>query len=269
MIAEFIVMFRESLEVAFVIGIMLAYLHKTKNEEYEKHVWLGVGGAVVGALLLAFAFQFVQGGFEAHEELFEGFFMILTAALVSWLILWIVRQKKVVENLQHGVKAAIEKKETFALFTLALSATLRESVEAVLFMYGIMINTGGISILGGLLGLIAALVVGVMVFEYSLKFNIGLFFRVTTVILVLLAAGLFSQGIHELQDAGILPVWVEHVYSLNPPQNADGSYPLLHEKGTVGGIFRGLVGYDGDPSDLQAAGYVLYLAAIYVAYKKS
>jgi high-affinity iron transporter len=269
MIAEFIVLFRESLEVAFVIGIILAYLHKTKNQEHEKHVWLGVSSALVIAIVLAYLFQFVQGGFEANEELFEGVFMITTAALVSWLILWIVRQKKVVETLQNDVKVALEKKEAFALFSIALTATLRESVEAVLFMYGILINTGGISILGGILGLVAAIIVGFLVFEYSIKFNIGLFFKITTVILVLLAAGLFSQGLHELQEAKVLPTWTEHVYDINPPANPDGSYPALHEKGSVGGIFKGLVGYDGNPSDLQIAGYAAYLAAMYLIYRRS
>lgn len=269
MIAEFIVMFRESLEVAFVIGVMLAYLHKTKNEEHEKHVWLGVGAAVVSSLLLAYLFQYVQGGFEANEALFEGFFMIATAALVSWMILWIVKQKRIVESLQADLRHALEKKETLALFFLAFSATLRESVEAVLFLYGIMLNTGAVSILGGIIGLAAALIVGILVFEYSIRFNIGLFFGITTAILVLLAAGLFSQGLHELQEAGLLPVWVEHVYDINPPLDPDGTYPLLHEKGAVGGIFKGLVGYDGNPSDLQVIGYAFYLVAIFIAYKKS
>jgi high-affinity iron transporter len=268
MIAEFIVMFRESLEVAFVIGIILAYLHKTKNQEHEKHVWLGFSTAIVLALVIAYLFQFVQGGFEANEELFEGIFMIITAALVSWLILWIVKQKKIVENLQNDVKIALEKKETSALFLLALTATLRESVEAVLFMYGILINTGGISLLGGLIGLVAAVIVGILVFEYSIRFNIGLFFRITTVILVLLAAGLFSQGLHELQEAKVLPTWTEHVYDVNPPLYPDGTYPVFHEKGAVGGIFKGLVGYDGNPSDLQIAGYAAYLVVMYLIYRK-
>ncbi|MBI5227849.1 FTR1 family protein [Candidatus Micrarchaeota archaeon] len=269
MIAEFIVMFRESLEVAFVIGIILAYLHKTKNQDQEKHVWLGVCSGILISIALVFAFQALKIEFEDHEEIFEGFFMITTAALVSWLILWVVKQKKIVENLQSEVKVVLEKNGMFGLFLLALTATLRESVESVLFMAGIYINAGAISLLGGFLGIAAAVIVGILVFEYAVRFNIGLFFKATTVILVLLTAGLFSQGLHELQEAKVLPEWIEHVYDINPPQNPDGTYPLLHEKGAIGGVFKGLIGYDGDPSDLQVAGYLAYVAVMYAVYKRN
>ncbi|MEW6722263.1 MAG: FTR1 family protein [Candidatus Micrarchaeota archaeon] len=269
MLAEFIVMFRESLEAAFVVGIVLAYLHKTGNEEQEKHVWLGVASGIVLSLALAFAFQHVKGGFEENEELFEGAMLIATSALVSWLILWIVKQKEVVKNLRKDVQVALDSRQAMGIFLLSASAVLRESVEAVLFMYGIYINTGALSLLGGLLGMAAAVLLGILMFEYAVRFNIGVFFKATTLVLVLLAAGLFSQGIHELQEAGALPVWVEHVYDINPAPNPDGTFPPLHEKGAVGSILKGLVGYDGDPSGLQVLGYFSYLLAIYGIYRLS
>ncbi|MBI2079502.1 FTR1 family protein [Candidatus Micrarchaeota archaeon] len=267
MLAEFIVMFREALEVAFVIGIVLAYLHQTKKQEYEKHVHLGLGAGIVASLVLAYLFQFVQGGFEANEELFEGVFMVITATLVTWLVLWIMAHKNIAQELRKEVQQKLDQREAIGLFILVFFAVLREGIEAVLFMAGILINTGGISILGGLLGLVAAVVVGVLIFEYSMKFNIGLFFKVTTILLVLLAAGLFSQGIHELQEAKIIPTYIEHVYDINPPKNPDGSYPLLHEKGAIGGIFKGLIGYDGNASEFQILGYFAYVAAVYVIYR--
>ncbi|MBI5223199.1 FTR1 family protein [Candidatus Micrarchaeota archaeon] len=267
MLAEFIVLFRESLEIAFVVSIILAYLHKTKNEDHEKHVWLGVAAGLVASIGLAFIFQFVQGGFSASEELFEGFFLILTSGLVSWLVLWMLGQKKVVDSLTKDVKVALEKKETLGLFLLAFTSTLREGVESVLFLAGIYVNTGAISLVGGFMGAVAAIVLGVLIFEYAINFNVGRFFKITTVILILLAAGLFSQGIHELQEAHILPTYVEHVYDINPPQNSDGSYPLLHEKGPIGSIFKGLIGYDGNPSDLQLLSYFGYLLTIYAIYR--
>ncbi|MBI5227062.1 FTR1 family protein [Candidatus Micrarchaeota archaeon] len=268
MLPEFIVMFRESLEVAFVIGIILAYLHKTKNEDMEKHVWLGVSAGLVLSIVLAYLFQFLSGGFAANEELFEGIFMVLTSAFVSWLIFWVVSHKNIAQELRDQVKVKLDKKEAFGLFALALTATIREGVEAVLFMAGISLNIGSISIFGALLGVIAAIVVGILVFEYAVRFNIGLFFKITTAVLVLLAAGLFSQGLHELQEAKVLPTYVEHVYNINPPVNADGSYPLLHEKGPIGSIFKGLVGYDGNPSDIQIVGYIAYILGAYMIYKK-
>ena len=92
------------------------------------------------------------------------------------------------------------------LFVLAFISVLREGIEAVLFMSGIYVSTGGLSLFGGFLGIVAAVVLGILIFEYAVKVDINKFFKVTTVILILLAAGLFSQGLHELQEAKILPI---------------------------------------------------------------
>ncbi|MDO8554851.1 MAG: FTR1 family protein [Candidatus Micrarchaeota archaeon] len=263
-LAEFIVMFRESLEIAFVVGIMLAYLHKTKNQELEKHIHLGVASGVVASLILAYLFQFIKGGFEANEPLFEGLFMVFTTVLVTWMILWMLQQKKFVEKIQGAMKVKLEKKETFGLFMIAFIATLREGVEAVLFMFGIYLNSGVISLGAGLLGVAFAVVIGILMFEYAVKFNIGTFFKVTTIILILLAAGLFSQGLHELQEAEVLPIWNEHVYDLNIPKT-----DIFGEKGLIGSVLKGLIGYDTAPSDLQVLGYLGYLGVVYALYKRS
>ena len=269
MLAEFIVLFRETLEAAFVIGIILAYLHKTKNADQEKHVWSGVASGIVFSLILGYLFQFISGGFDSNEELFEGIFMIATSLLVSWFLIWMINQKHIVQSLQAEVKVALEKNAPWALFSVAFTSIAREGVESVLFLSGIYSTTGALSVLGGLLGLVAAVILGILVFEYAMKFNISLFFNLTTVLLVLLAAGLFSQGIHELQEAPVLPTWIEHIYDINPPILSDGSFALLHEKGAIGSIFKGLIGYDGNPSDLQVLGYLLYLTCFFSYWKFS
>lgn len=268
MFAEFLIMFRESLEIALVLGIILAYLHVTKNEKHEKSVHLGAAAGLVASMLVAYSFQSFLGGFEQNEELFEGIFMIIAGVLITWLLLWMFRQTSFVEGIRKDVKARIEEGSKFGLFALAFTVVFREGVEIVLFMYGVFTSTGNISLFGSLLGVAAAVVIGILVFYYSMKFNISLFFKATMVVLVLLAAGLFSRGVHELQEAKILPTYIEHLYNLNPQQNADGSYPLLHEKGAIGGVFRALIGYDGNPSDLQTLAYIAYLAFAGLMYKK-
>ncbi len=268
-LAEFIVLFRETLEVALIIGIILAYLYKTKNQKHSKHVWMGAGLGIVLSVVLAYALGFSVEAFEQNEAWFEGIFMVITAMLVTWLVVWITKQKEVVKTLHKEVKVHLDSKAELGLIVLVTSAVLREGVEVVLFLTGISLSTGTLSIVGSALGFLSAAVIGFLVFQYAIKFNINLFFKATAFVLVLLAAGLFSQGIHELQEAGILPTYIEHVYNINPPQNADGSYPPLHEKGAVGSIFKGMVGYDGSPSDLQVLGYLTYIGAGYAYYKKA
>ena len=268
MFAEFLVLFRESLEIALVIGVIIAYLHVTKNEKHEKNIYLGAAAGLVASIFVAYLFQSFLGGFEENEELFEGIFMIIASVLITWLLMWMFRQTSFVSGIRKDVQLKLEKGGKFGLFALAFTVVFREGVEIVLFMYGIFTSSGSISVLGSLLGIAAAVGIGILVFYYALKFNLSLFFRATMVILVLLAAGLFSRGVHELQEAGVLPIYIEHVYNINPPQNLDGSYPLLHEKGAVGGIFRGLIGYDGNPSDLQSVAYVSYLAFTFILYRR-
>lgn len=256
-------MFRESLEIALLVGIMLAYLHRTKNKEGERHIWLGAVSGIVASVVLAYLFNFVKGGFNATEPLFEGVFMVVTAGLVTWLILWMLNQKKIVENLQNQVKIKLQKRETIGLFLLAFTSVFREGVEAVLFMFGIYINTGGLSFAGAILGIVIAVILGILMFEYAVKFKVGSFLKITTILLILLAAGLFSRGLMELQEAKVLPViFAEKVYTL---PFADGN--ILSETGIVGGSLKGLIGYSTSPSDLQILGYITYLAGVYFIYQ--
>jgi high-affinity iron transporter len=266
MLAEFIVMFRESIEAAFIIGLIIAFLHRTRNEKFERHLFLGAGAGIVASIILAFLIQTVYTDTHAASELLEGIFMLAAVALISWLLLWLVEQKSFVDKLKNDVKLTIEKGERTAFFLLVFFSVLREGAEAVLFLSGIYLSTGAISIVGALLGLVAAIAVGYLVFEHILKFNLNLFFNITTVLLVFIAAGMLSQGIHELQEAGVVPIIEEHVYDINPAENPDGTYPLLHEKGAVGGSFKALFGYDGNPSILQIIAWVLYLAGFYIVY---
>ena len=268
-LAEFIVTFREFFEISLVIGIMLVYLRKTGARQFEKHVYLGALAAALASILVAFAFEsFIAGGFEAHEALFEGLMLVVSSGLVTWLILWMMAQKDVAEDLRHGLRTEITEGRSAGVVLFSFIAVFREGVEIVLFLAGINITTGTINLTGALIGVAAALLLAYAVFRSIVRLDFKTFFTATSVILILLAAGLLSQGVHELQEASVLPTYIEHVYDINPPLNEDGTYPLLHEKGAVGSIAKGLVGYDGAPSLLQSLSYFAYLLLAYLAYSK-
>jgi high-affinity iron transporter len=108
----------------------------------------------------------------------------------------------------------------------------------------------------------AAALLGILLFRGALRIRIGHFFTVMNVILVLFAAGLVAHGIHELQEAGVLPALVEQLWNLNPSYaEGAGTVPPLHEDGAVGGILKGLFGYNGNPSLIELLAYALYLGA--------
>ncbi|MDZ4216769.1 MAG: FTR1 family protein, partial [Candidatus Gracilibacteria bacterium] len=91
------------------------------------------------------------------------------------------------------------------------------------------------------------------------KVNMKRFFQITSVVLVLFAAGLVAHGVHEFQEAGVFPVFIEQVWDLNPAVTQDGVYPLLHENGTIGSLLKGVFGWNGNPSLLEVASYFAYL----------
>ena len=106
---------------------------------------------------------------------------------------------------------------------------------------------------GGTLGLVVAVMLGWLMFAAGRRLNVRAFFRVTSVLLVLFAAGLLAHGVHELQEAALLPTLVEHVWDMNP---------ILDENAAVGVFLKALFGYNGNPSLIEALTYAGYLVAI-------
>jgi high-affinity iron transporter len=123
------------------------------------------------------------------------------------------------------------------------------------------------TIIGAVLGIVAAIFLGYLVFVGSMKINLKKFFNVTSILLILFAAGLVAHGVHELQEAGIIPVVIEHIWNINPAVNPDGTYSALHEKGLIGSIFVSLFGYNGNPSLLEALSYFAYLILVFLLWK--
>ena len=269
MISSFIITFRETLEAALIVGIILAYLIKTKKEKYNNVVYLGIVSAIVASILGAFLFNSLAGGFTGTaEEIFEGVAMIFAAFLITFMILWMLKQKHIVLELHQKVDKEIKEQHKVGLFFLVFISVLREGIETVIFLgAATFATTAENSMLGALLGIVAAVILGYFMFVGSKKINIKTFFNVTSVILILFAAGLFAHGIHEFQEAKVIPTYVEHVWDINPPVNPDGSYPMIHEKGAIGSIAKGLLGYNGDPSLIEILSYLAYIILIVVLWR--
>ena len=108
-------------------------------------------------------------------------------------------------------------------------------------------------------GLSIAVVLGFGIYKGSLRISMKALFKWTSIFLILFAAGMVAYGIHELQEAGLLLIGPIEVWNINPPLLPDGGFPLLHEKGLIGGMAKALFGYSGNPSALEIIAYVAYL----------
>lgn len=253
---------RETLEASLVVGIVLAFLHQTSNARRTWIVWSGVAAGLAMSLLLAYFFQQWTAGFTGRtEEIYEGITMLTAAGLITWMVLWMAKQgKHMRRSIEEKVEQHLESGQLIGIFFLICVSVLREGIETVIFLQAAFLQSqGGSSHLGAVLGIVIAISASYLFFKGAARFSLKIFFRATGVLLMLFAAGLFAHGIHELQEAAVLPIIVEHVWDMNH---------ILNEKGVVGSLLKGTFGYNGNPSLMEIIGYVLYLLGVSFLWKK-
>jgi high-affinity iron transporter len=267
-ISPTIISFREGLEAALVIAIMLTYLYKTDQTSLRRYVLGGTVTAIVSSIVIAAIMGLVWGVFEGPLlGLFEGTVVLLAALLLTTMILWMWNAGAgIASEIESSMDTKTRVMGGAGLALLSFSLVLREGVELVLFSMALMIQDGPIIYAGILLGLAVSTLVGFAIYKGSLTVSLKTLFKWTSLLLILFAAGMVAYGIHELQEAGLLLIGPLEVWNINPPTLPDGSYPLLHENGALGSIAKTLLGYNGNPSALEVVGYFGYLAIVAIYY---
>ncbi len=259
MIAASFIAFREGLEAALIIAIVLGYLVRTGRRDRQGAVWAGVGVAVAVSLAAAIALQLLGAELEGTaEQLFEGTAMALAAGILTWMVFWMSREAAGIRtSLEAGVSSATEGSARGGLFMLAFVAVVREGLETALFITAAVFTSNPAeAALGTALGLAAAVAVGAVVLAGSARLNLGLFFKVTGAFLIIFAAGLVASSIGEFHEAGLLPALIAPLWSTKQ---------LLDDHVGVGAILRSLFGYSDEPSLLQVLGYLGYIAIVVAA----
>lgn len=261
MLASFLLAVREGIEAALILGIVFGLLQKSGETQYKRAVWWGAGAAVGLSIFAGISLQLVGASFSGTaEEVFEGSLMLIAAGILTWMIFWMKRQARQIKgNLEREIQQAVSDRRNRAFFTLAFAAILREGVELALFLTAAGMSSSRTEVLtGAVLGLGAAAVLGWLLYTTSIQLNLKWFFNVTGFLLLLFAAGLVAHGIHEFNEAGWIPEILAPIWNTNS---------IIHEDSGLGLTLKALFGYNGNPSLTEAAGYVLYLAAILLGIK--
>lgn len=243
---------REGIEAALIIGIIIGALNKLNQEGLKPIVWRGVGIAAAFSLLFGFGLNLLGMEFSGQfEEVFEGLTMLLAAAVLTWMILWMQRQgSEIQRNLEVRTAQATLHRDISALFILAFLAVFREGVELALFLFAARMTSDLVSVLiGAAVGLGAAILLGWMLFTTTRRLNLRQFFQTTNILLLFFAAGLVALGVHELNEAGWIPPIIENVWDINH---------IISDKSMVGGILKALFGYNGNPSLTEVLTYLSY-----------
>jgi len=265
MAASFLITLREGLEAALIIGVLLGALKKTGRMNFRATVWSGAALAFVLSVLIGLGLNLIGASFEGRaEEIFEGTAMLFAAVFLTWAILWMQSQSRAINNkLDSDVQQAAIKGSKVAIFSLTFLAVIREGIELAFFLIATSIDNAASEILAGAaLGLASVAVLSILLFKSLVRLDISKFFRITSIILILFAAGLVAHGVHEFNEAGIIPSVVEHVWDMNH---------VLDEKSTIGELLKTLIGYNGNPSLTEVIAYVLYYGILWmssVALKK-
>jgi high-affinity iron transporter len=261
--AAFVIALREGIEAALIVSILLAYLKQLGRTDASRLVWWGTALAVALSAALGTMIFTVGADFEGTaEQVFEGLVTLTAVSVLTWMIFWMRRQGARIKSELHQKVDTALLAGGFALAALAFFAVLREGVETALFLFaaaeGTAVEGGGVGaqLLGAAFGLALAIVLGVLLYRGGIRMNLRTFFKVTGVILIVVAAGLFAYSIHELQEAGWFPILETRAFELASLPDDEG----------IGAILRGLIGYNADPTVLEVVAWLSYLVVIGALY---
>ncbi|NML49437.1 FTR1 family protein [Streptomyces sp. R302] len=254
MFGNYLIGLREGLEASLVVCILIAYLVKTGRRDALKPIWTGIGVAV--ALALAFGAGLEFGSqeltFEA-QELLGGSLSILAVILVTWMVFWMRKTARHLRAELHGRLDAALAMGTGALVATAFLAVGREGLETALFVWAsVRASSDGshAPLLGVVLGLLTAVLLGWLFYRGALRIDLAKFFTWTGGMLVVVAAGVLAYGVHDLQEARFLGGLADKAFDISATVPPDSWY---------GTLLKGVFNFQPDPTVLQVTVWALYL----------
>ena len=235
MLANYLIGLREGLEAALIVTILIAYVVKIDRRDVLPRIWVGVGLAVLLALGIGALLTYGTYGLSfTAQETIGGVLSIVATGLVTWMVFWMLRTAR---DLKGHLQGHIDKHLVGAGLGLVLVAFLavgREGIETALFIWAAVQATGAttLPLLGAALGIATAVGLGVLIYAGMLKINLSKFFTYSGAILIIVAAGVLAYGVHDLQEAGILPGLNALAFNVSAAVPPDSWYGTLL-KGTL------------------------------------
>jgi high-affinity iron transporter len=259
MLANYLIGLREGLEASLVVSILATFLVKSGHRDRMRLVWYGVGAAVAtaaaGWALLQFITELTAKSFVAQETI-GGIMSIVAVGFVTWMIFWMRSTARTIAKELRGKLSDALAIGPVAVAVMALLAVGREGLETMAFFYAnVRTAESGPDepLIGFIVGIVVAVVLGWLIYRGAIKFNLGKFFTYTGVLLVFVAAGILGYGFHDLQEAGVLPGLNTLAFDLSGPMPEDSWY---------GALLKGLLNYSAQTTVLQAVVWVLYVVIV-------
>lgn len=261
MLANYLIGLREGLEASLVVSILATFLVKSGHKDRLKLVWAGVAAAVAVAVagwaLLQFITSLTAKSFTTQETI-GGVMSIVAVGFVTWMIFWMRKaSRSIARELRERMGAALEV-GPYAVVLLAFLAVFREGIETAFIVYASAATaTTATPFVGVLLGLATAVALGFAIYRGAVKINLGVFFNWTGALLILVAAGIFAYGFHDLQEANLLPGLQTLAFDISHIIPPDSWY---------GVVLKGIFNFNPSPTVIELTAWLVYLIPVLVLY---
>lgn len=256
MLVPFLIMVREGVEAALIVGIIAGYLKSTGRGQWMPLVWVGIFVAILLCLALGIVLDVISADFpQKEQELFEAAIGLIAVVLLTSMVFWMRKASRSIKGeLHHSIDAALGEhdKKGLALVFMAFLAVAREGLESVFFLLATFQQqgTGLDAPIGALAGILVAGAIGYAIYAGTVRLNLKRFFRWTGVFILIVAAGLLAGALRALHEAGLWNGLQTVAFDLSH---------VLPSDSVVGSVLAGLFGYVDTPSIGEVAIYVLFL----------
>ena len=266
-LANFLIALREGVEAALIVGVVAAYLVKVGRRNLLPKVWFGV--IIAAALPLSLGAIMTWGpytlSFQA-QEILGGTLSLVAVAMVTWMILWMSsNSRQFARKLREDTAAQLASGSEWGVVWIAFIAVAREGIETALFVWATIKSSAENAIaapaLGVVTGLVVAVIIGWLIYTGAARINLSIFFNITGLLLIFVAAGIVSYGIGDLQEASVIPGWGTPIYDITA--YLDGSvYSWLTTSSWWWTLLEAMFNVNASPTHLQLIGWVLYIVII-------
>ena len=263
MLATFVIGLREGLEAALIVGIVAAYLRRQDRTDALRYVWAGVAAAIAVCVAVAVGLQLWSATLpQAQQEGLETILALVAVTMVTYMIVWMRRHARGLKShLEGSTAAALARGTAWALIATAILAVLREGLETAVFLLAAFNASGNALAAGGgaLAGVLVASAIGYGIYRGGVKLNLNRFFRLTGLVLVLIAGGLVASALHSAFEAGWITIGQQQVLDLS----------WLVQPGSIqAALLTGMLGLQPHPTVIELAGWLLYVIpmGLYVAW---
>ena len=256
MLGNALIGLREGLEASLVVSILIAFLVKTDRRAELPRVWVGVGLAVAVSVGVTLGLTLTQQAltFEAQEAL-GGSLSIIAVGFVTWMIFWMRRNARTLSSDLRGRLDEAIRLGPAAVVAMAALAVGREGLETAVFFFAAAQAAGQTAqpLIGFVLGIAVAVLLAYLLYRGAVRINLGKFFTVTGFFLIFVAAGILAYGVHDLQEAGILPGLTTLAFDVSAAIPPDSWY---------GTLLKGFFNFSPQTTVLEAVVWVAYVATV-------